>query len=742
MTNRRSSVLSDHVHANTSLFSRRTSANNCLQLVVNIVPIVTYWSEISWLMVNASSAFSLPYVFSSDIGPESLSTGFHCYDSLVSGEFDHRVDGRTHCSEASHSGPSYYDVNSAPSESGPDFDTEEGEFVHHAGPSFFKSSLAVSFLPYHVYDLHTVPSLVPIPLVISANVLHKVVVLGSSRFPWRGFISESWCLHSCRAFLPVSIVTTHWLVGNLIIEWMVEPTAPRLLILVLPIMMLYGLEGLPLCENFQTDALVPIFTKGQKTKPNRTKPSTDLKRARKTEAKGAKGLKTELKRKFPDRLNNVCAFNEAKTKSKSTPGYGFGKSMEKQTRIVKRGLVDKFVRDPNKTPDSSQRPPQDCVKCGNPVEGPSCQGCALWRKKLKEVWFTICHENGIYQDLLNTSESSDDNTNVVNAPREPFVVKQDPGENSSQSPPQINHNCCYECGDSLDGIFCQQCTCKSCGKGAHIGYNCPPKAPIISNPEPCNQTIDELPQTLPCLDLTCYSGKENSLSYVSKPNFVDDSPNVFNPPPQPHIYSCEFCWNDARYGHYCLEQLTSYVIWVCQYIQKNGRRKSGIEEEARAKDRYWKILICYDDDDDEEISIPLKLYYFGLHPYELICLVSRTCPYPSESKIRLKYFANDSQRSISLLDEFAGELTLLKSIPPGIDDVNLDLEEDILIVTSFDEIDIFLDDDDSIPPGSESDDFDSEDDDNSTSRPEFESFQVDYPDGDSNPLKMWWKTSR
>ncbi|GKB49082.1 hypothetical protein Tco_0899835 [Tanacetum coccineum] len=151
------------------------------------------------------------------------------------------------------------------------------------------------------------------------------------------------------------------------------------------------------------------------------------------------------------------------------------------------------------TPDSSQQPPQDCVKCGNPVEGPNCQGCALWRKKLKEVWFTICHENGIYQDLLNTYESSDDDTNVVNAPREPFVVKQDPGENSSQSPPQINHNCCYECGDSLDGIFCQRCTCKSCGKGAHIGYNCPPKAPIISNPEPYNQTIDELSQTLPVL---------------------------------------------------------------------------------------------------------------------------------------------------------------------------------------------------------------------------------------------------
>ncbi|GJW89760.1 hypothetical protein Tco_0167313 [Tanacetum coccineum] len=53
----------------------------------------------------------------------------------------------------------------------------------------------------------------------------------------------------------------------------------------------------------------------------------------------------------------------------------------------------------------------------------------------------------------DTSESSDDNTNVVNAPREPSVVDQDPGVNISQDPPQIDHNCCYECGDSLNGIF-------------------------------------------------------------------------------------------------------------------------------------------------------------------------------------------------------------------------------------------------------------------------------------------------
>ncbi|GJX22523.1 hypothetical protein Tco_0226968 [Tanacetum coccineum] len=92
---------------------------------------------------------------------------------------------------------------------------------------------------------------------------------------------------------------------------------------------------------------------------------------------------------------------------------------------------------------------------GNPVDGPYCQGCALLRKKIKEDLFTYCVENGIFQDLQDTFESSNDNTNVVNAPQEPFVVKQDPGENSLQSPSYIDHNCCYECGDSLDDIFCQ-----------------------------------------------------------------------------------------------------------------------------------------------------------------------------------------------------------------------------------------------------------------------------------------------
>ncbi|GKC66980.1 hypothetical protein Tco_1099578, partial [Tanacetum coccineum] len=200
----------------------------------------------------------------------------------------------------------------------------------------------------------------------------------------------------------------------------------------------------------------------------------------------------------------------------------------------KGGLVDKIIR---------ERLPRNYATCGDPVDGLYFRHCAFVRKCLNEGWYTIHDKN----EILNTSESSNDNTNIVSAPQEPFVFNQDPGQNSSQSPPHIDHHCCYKCGDSSDDIFYQRCTCESCGKGAHYGYNCPPKVLIISNPEPCNiQTVDKLLQTLPSVHPTCFSRDENS--FTNDSNFVDNSPS---PPPQPLTYSYEFCGNDAYYGYDC-----------------------------------------------------------------------------------------------------------------------------------------------------------------------------------------------
>ncbi|GJT24411.1 hypothetical protein Tco_0894348 [Tanacetum coccineum] len=95
----------------------------------------------------------------------------------------------------------------------------------------------------------------------------------------------------------------------------------------------------------------------------------------------------------------------------------------------------------------------------------------------------------------------------------------------------------------------------------------------------------------------------------------------------------------------------------------------------------------------------------------------------------------------------------IKSIPPRVDNINLDSEGDILFLKSLlydnssprppeafqanaDEIDLSTGSEDSIPPGIENDDFDSEDDDNSSFLPECESFHVDYLDSGNSTIDV------
>nr|GEW45215.1 hypothetical protein [Tanacetum cinerariifolium] len=90
-----------------------------------------------------------------------------------------------------------------------------------------------------------------------------------------------------------------------------------------------------------------------------------------------------------DHICSACSIGKSKKTSRKP------KAVNTNLRNYDPKGEDKFVHDPNETSDSSQRPPHDCLKCGNP----------------------------------------------------------DPNENSSQSPPHINHHGCYRCGNSLDDII-------------------------------------------------------------------------------------------------------------------------------------------------------------------------------------------------------------------------------------------------------------------------------------------------
>nr|GFA57448.1 hypothetical protein [Tanacetum cinerariifolium] len=120
--------------------------------------------------------------------------------------------------------------------------------------------------------------------------------------------------------------------------------------------------------------------------------------------------------------------------------------------------------------------------------------------------------------------------------------------NSSQSPPHIDHHCCYGCGDSLDD--------------------------------------------------------EKSFTYDSNLNFMDDSPN---PPPQPPTYSYEFCGNDAHYGHdYLQQRMNDSMIEICETFQawlQQQEQVINLDSYTPEPSQCQKILISYDDDDEESSTL-------------------------------------------------------------------------------------------------------------------------------------------
>nr|GEY81871.1 hypothetical protein [Tanacetum cinerariifolium] len=248
-----------------------------------------------------------------------------------------------------------------------------------------------------------------------------------------------------------------------------------------------------------------------------------------------------------------------------------------------------------------------CARCGHPVNGSYCQGCTLLREKLEEDLVTY------FQNFQNISQSFDGSTNVVNAPREPFVFKQDHGVN----PPHIDE-CCCECGDALDGIFCQQCTCKSCGKGAHI-------VPFINSEPGYSQDFNFLQdihdfqqqyfccdqcrgphETFQCQQVIFYEpccenyGGPHETFHCQPPQYTVDYP-IFNAHNDLLNSQNELSIAQNKLMEQ-MTQLTSMCELACQIVQKKQEEKR-IEEEQAASARYWKIPACCDDDDDDNSAI-------------------------------------------------------------------------------------------------------------------------------------------
>nr|GEW87845.1 hypothetical protein [Tanacetum cinerariifolium] len=223
-------------------------------------------------------------------------------------------------------------------------------------------------------------------------------------------------------------------------------------------------------------------------------------------------------------------------------------------------LEDKIICDLDKTTNFSQRSPQNCPKCGNPVKGHYCQAC----------------------------------------------------------------------------IFCRQCTCELCGNGAHYGYNCPPKVPIIPDPVPFyNQTIKELPPTVQSFD--------------PKPDLVYKSPNTFQ---------------RKSFRNPLFEE----EILPMKIVQHHYNIESDLIESLRTHDSSIIISSKIDsllDEFADELAF-LKSISPGIDETD--------CDFKEEiSPILIE--DNDS-----LMEEIDLSFTLDYPMPSGIEDDDYDSERDILIL--------------------------------------------------------------
>ncbi|GJR41564.1 reverse transcriptase domain-containing protein [Tanacetum coccineum] len=112
-----------------------------------------------------------------------------------------------------------------------------------------------------------------------------------------------------------------------------------------------------------------------------------------------------------------------------------------------------------------------------------------------------------------------------------------------------------------------------------------------------------------------------------------------------------------------IEQMTSICDMVGQYMQKKEEEKRIVEEQA-AKDRYWKIPICYDDGEDYTIAITLDV----VNPTMIILLSDDDSTYGEDidgitSDVEIVSLAGGggifppADRSDFNHEEFADELT-------------------------------------------------------------------------------------
>ncbi|GJU11632.1 hypothetical protein Tco_1134028 [Tanacetum coccineum] len=163
---------------------------------------------------------------------------------------------------------------------------------------------------------------------------------------------------------------------------------------------------------------------------------------------------------------------------------------------------------------------------------------------------------------------------------------------------------------------------------------------------------------------SCYDSNSFGFDQVQPPQYTVNHP-IFN------------SQNDLLNSqNKLMEQMTTLRDLVGQAIQKKEEEKRIAEEQA-AKDRYWKIPICYDDDEDDTIAItPSSVEDLVPIPSESEGIPDKMCDVPLfENTTPLNTLNEHSEIVVNSNDDNSSSDEILLRID---DDKLLTIKDDIL----------------------------------------------------------------
>nr|GFB28815.1 pre-mRNA splicing Prp18-interacting factor [Tanacetum cinerariifolium] len=294
-----------------------------------------------------------------------------------------------------------------------------------------------------------------------------------------------------------------------------------------------------------------------------------------------------------------------------------------------------------------------CVGCGEPLYGfLPCRWCTCERCGIDMLngICPLCH--------LSNSCAYDHNQNSFDCPPD------------SYHPPHPTYET-YS-GDTR-------------GNDSHFGYDCPPHFPLNYEPEPgyiqnynsYPHDSSSFPQQYPCCE-DCgvthkpYQCQPRNEDYYHEQNSCYDSNSIGFDQSQPQQYTVNHpifnAHNDVLTSQTTIvEQMTQLkpmVEMFCQFVLKKR-----------------------EENDNQSLSdedVPKKIYSNPLFDEEIIPMEIDPHSFNAESDLIKSMPNHDSSIIISskidsLFDEFIGELTPLKSFPPGTDETDCHPEKEICL---------------------------------------------------------------